>query len=220
MKKKIVAMSLAAAMLSIAVIGGTLAYFTDTTEVKTNTFTVGNVEIDLTEPSWGNEEHNDLYPGERLDKDPTVTNVGNNPCFVRVHFVMPEGVNYESGNDFAGGNTLGEGWFAGNDGYYYYSKPLCVAGAENDSWNADANLTAATTPVFDRIRLSTSVTNDVTDNADGSKTYEITEALEIPVYAEAVQAQGAKAPNWAAVKGMTQDEIVAWFNTCMPAAQD
>ena len=38
--------------------------------------------------------------------------------------------------------------------------------------------------------------------------------FHVDVYAEAVQAQGAKDPNWAAVQGMTVAEIAAWFATC------
>ena len=37
--------------------------------------------------------------------------------------------------------------------------------------------------------------------------------VSIDIYAEAVQAQGAKA-SWAAVQTMTVDEIAAWFGTC------
>ena len=48
MKKRIIAISLIVAMLAVAIIGGSLAYFTDT-DAATNTFTVGNVEIDLIE---------------------------------------------------------------------------------------------------------------------------------------------------------------------------
>ena len=48
-KKKIVSIALAAALAATAIVGSSLAYFTDT-EKKTNTFTVGNVNITLTEP--------------------------------------------------------------------------------------------------------------------------------------------------------------------------
>ena len=48
MKKKIIAFGLVVAMLAIAVVSGTLAYFTDSDEA-TNTFTVGNVKIQLVE---------------------------------------------------------------------------------------------------------------------------------------------------------------------------
>ena len=48
MKKKILAIGLVVAMAATAVVGGTLAYFTDTDQ-KTNTFTAGGVKIDLIE---------------------------------------------------------------------------------------------------------------------------------------------------------------------------
>lgn len=71
MKKKIISLCLVIALAATAVIGGTLAYFTDTTEAKVNEFTVGNVDIDLTEPSW--EGDATLMPGVSYDKDPTIT---------------------------------------------------------------------------------------------------------------------------------------------------
>ena len=48
MKKKITAIFLCVALLAIAIVGASLAYFTDT-KSATNTFTVGNVKIDLIE---------------------------------------------------------------------------------------------------------------------------------------------------------------------------
>lgn len=71
MKKKIIALCLVIALAATAVIGGTLAYFTDTTEAKVNEFTVGNVNIDLTEPSWKDDAT--LMPGVSYAKDPTIT---------------------------------------------------------------------------------------------------------------------------------------------------
>ena len=47
-KRKIVLLASALCMVAILAIGGTLAYFTDT-QTKTNTFTVGNVKIELLE---------------------------------------------------------------------------------------------------------------------------------------------------------------------------
>lgn len=48
MKKKVTAIALAVCILAVAVIGATMAYFTDT-DSKTNTFTFGGVDIELTE---------------------------------------------------------------------------------------------------------------------------------------------------------------------------
>ena len=51
MKKKITAIFLCIALVAIAVVGASLAYFTDT-KSATNTFTVGNVKIDLIESRY------------------------------------------------------------------------------------------------------------------------------------------------------------------------
>ena len=51
MKKKIVAICLCLALAAVAVVGASLAYFTDT-KSATNTFTVGNVKIDLIESRY------------------------------------------------------------------------------------------------------------------------------------------------------------------------
>lgn len=51
MKKKITAIFLCVALVAIAVVGASLAYFTDT-KTATNTFTVGNVKIQLLESQY------------------------------------------------------------------------------------------------------------------------------------------------------------------------
>ena len=64
-------LSLVVALAATAVIGGTLAYFTDTEE-KINTFTVGNVDITLDEPEWDQDDAV-LIPGREIAKNPTIT---------------------------------------------------------------------------------------------------------------------------------------------------
>ena len=51
MKKKITAIFLCVALVAIAIVGASLAYFTDT-KSATNTFTVGNVKIELLESQY------------------------------------------------------------------------------------------------------------------------------------------------------------------------
>lgn len=204
MKKKITAIALVVCLVAVAVVGGSLAYFTDK-EDATNTFTVGNVDITLTEPNWkstGSQDAPEVYPGEPLAKDPTVENTGANPCFVRIKVTGLDQFG-NKGNIVYLTNwvegALGEGWVLHTDGYFYWTKPLVVKGTENDSWNN--GLASKTTPLFDQIKMPTGLTGGE-------------EAKPIVVTAEAVQAQGAKNPNWAAVKGMTVAEIAAWFTTC------
>ena len=74
MKKKILAIVLCVAMLAIAIVGGTMAYFTDEHE-QTNTLTMGKVDIELSEPNYAPTENGKLrvYPGQSYAKDPTIT---------------------------------------------------------------------------------------------------------------------------------------------------
>lgn len=209
MKKKITAVALIVALLAIALIGGTMAYFTDTKEAD-NVFTVGNVSISLTEPNWvasGSKDAPEVYPGEALKKDPTVTNTGKNPCFVRIKVTgldcLGENnmITYET--DYVTG-ALGEGWTLYTDGYFYYNTVLTT---ETD--------TNKTTALFDQIRIPTTLTNE--KKADGSFTWDNSN-LAVKVTAEAVQAQGAR-PSWSAVQTMSVAEIAAWFTTCMGTAE-
>lgn len=85
----------------VALIGGMLAYFTDVTETKVNTFEVGNVKITLTEPAWTaavQAEAKNLTPGKELAKDPTITNTGNAPAYVFVKVEVPSIAVINSGN--------------------------------------------------------------------------------------------------------------------------
>lgn len=193
MKKKMVTICLVVALVLTAVAGGTLAYFTDTADA-TNTFTVGNVDITLTEPNWegtGSNDAPEVYPGEPLAKDPTVTNDGANPCFVRIKV---EGLDCLGNAGMITYRTdyvtdkLGDNWVKGTDGYFYYSKVL-EAGATTDA-------------LFDQIVIPTGLTNGDAETE-----------FDVDVTAEAVQAQGAKA-SWSAVQAMTVAEIAAWFTTC------
>ena len=128
MKKKLIAISLVVAMLAVAIVGGSLAYFTDTDE-ETNTFTAGGVKIDLIEQEVG---ANGLQPftqdqvlmpivgsaqGEKdnfgqpvaenyVDKIVTIENTGKSAAYVRAYFAIPSDLDdgYETFN--AGANIL------------------------------------------------------------------------------------------------------------------
>ncbi len=199
-KRKLVLLASALCIVAILAVGSTLAYFTDGDEA-TNTFTVGNVDIDLQEPKWdesGKEDSPEVYPTEALAKDPQIENIGANPCFVRLKITGWDSL-IEAGlsesrityrTNYVEG-ALGTDWVLHTDGYYYYTKVLAVG--------------ETTTPVFDQIVMPADLVN-----GNGETTYHIV------VNAYAVQAQGAK-PSWSAVQQMTVEEIAAWFATCMPA---
>lgn len=99
MKKKITALCLCVALLAVAVVGASLAYFTDTKSEK-NTFTVGNVKIDLIEQEKTGdrldnfEQNKTLVPGKSNDgnavsKIVTVKNTGKNDAWVWVDLKIP-----------------------------------------------------------------------------------------------------------------------------------
>lgn len=74
-KKKGLILFMAALMLASAWAGGTLSYLTDISERMTNTFTVGNVDITLTENLNKNQEIQELrmVPGNVINREPIVT---------------------------------------------------------------------------------------------------------------------------------------------------
>ncbi len=94
MKKKLTTV-LAIVLVVALSVAGTYAYLTSTTRTITNTFTVGNVNIDLTE-TFNTDADNDgtndcwkmqLIPGTSAMKDPTVTVKGNSEkCYLFVKF--------------------------------------------------------------------------------------------------------------------------------------
>lgn len=130
MKKKLVAMCMVVCLSAIAIVGGTMAYFTDTDEA-TNTFTAGGVKIDLIEKQVNEDgtaledfkQDQVLMPivgsaqGEKddfgqpvaenyIDKIVTVENTGKSDAYVRAYFAIPSALDdgYDTFN--AGANIL------------------------------------------------------------------------------------------------------------------
>ena len=59
----------------ILVTGGILAYLTDTDQ-KTNVFTVGSINIELTETAWNPSNGENILPGQPIDKNPKINKEG------------------------------------------------------------------------------------------------------------------------------------------------
>ena len=68
-RKALVVLSLMM-VLAVAAVGGTIAWLTDKTDPVVNTFTVGNINIDLTETKNLDLK---MVPGNTIVKDPKVT---------------------------------------------------------------------------------------------------------------------------------------------------
>lgn len=110
MKKKLLASVVAIALVACCVIGGTLAWLTDKTDPVVNTFTVGDVNIDL-------DESDDLdlkiVPGKEITKDPVVTVEANSEkCYLFVK------IDKEHWNDKMT-YEVADGWTELETGVYY-----------------------------------------------------------------------------------------------------
>lgn len=111
--KKALFIMLSAALIVCATVAGTLAWLTDTTAPVVNTFTVGDINIELKETTGKTYK---MVPGIELVKDPAVTvKAGSEACWL---FVKVE----KSGNfdDFMT-FEMADGWIAlsGYAGVYY-----------------------------------------------------------------------------------------------------
>lgn len=195
MKKKIVVLCLILSLLAVAVIGTSLAYFSDTKEV-TNTFVVGSVKIDLHESNGltGQDEKLDedyrdwlqeqiIIPGEAnaLGKEVWVTNTGKNGCYVRVWLAVPTYMDISGKND--------TDWTWENKGQYQvYADAQQTTVITYDlycvTYNdilASADPDAVTPNVMEAVFMRPTVTNEDVENIT---------TLDVLVVAQAIQTEG------------------------------
>lgn len=146
MKKKVTAIALAVCILAVAVIGATMAYFTDT-DSKTNTFTFGKVDIDLTEKSIEDKEngvkagtigtdggitYDTVLPGLVYSKIPTVTVKNDSlPAYVVITATIPTIYDWDGlFNDIDTANFTKDRKIVGeNTVYYFYANAAVTAGS-------------------------------------------------------------------------------------------
>lgn len=124
MKRKSLTILIAVVLVVVCAIGGTLAWLTAQTQEVTNTFTVGNIDITLTETGaidTDNDEFVDsksysMVPGTVLDKDPKITVAGGSEkCYLFVK------VDKSTTLDTYIAYTIDSGWknVPNADGVYY-----------------------------------------------------------------------------------------------------
>ena len=102
------------AVVACASIGGTIAWLVDETGPVTNTFTVGDINIDLTETTTDYK----MVPGNNIAKDPKVTVLANSEaCWLFVK--IEESTNLDDFITYA----VADGWTAldetNHPGVYY-----------------------------------------------------------------------------------------------------
>ena len=235
MKKKILTICLIVALAATAIIGGTLAYFTDT-DAKTNTFTAGGVKIALIEQQR-NADHNaledfkdnkNLMPivgsaqGEQeivggvklpkaknyVDKIMTIKNTGASAAYVRIFVAVPTALqNGQTPNapryDVLHWNFNGDSCAVGQwTDEIVVANPTVIDGVEYKIYSrtyTTALAAGATTATPAYIGFYLDKTVDM--NAQGQYTvnwgngvevidYDLSKGVEIPVFAQAIQADG------------------------------
>ena len=113
MKKKTLALFLALALVVVGIIGGTMAWLTDTTDEVVNTFTDSDIDITLVETTG---EDYKMVPGYTISKDPKVTvATGSEKCYLFVKLEKSENL-----DDFLT-YEMADGWTAldGVNNVYY-----------------------------------------------------------------------------------------------------
>lgn len=106
MKKKVLILVLALALALTAVVGGTLAWLTATSDEVVNTFTTSDIKVELKETKTDFK----MIPGYTIAKDPKATVLsGSEECWLFVK--LEKSANFDSylTYDMADGWTLVEG---------------------------------------------------------------------------------------------------------------
>lgn len=93
MKKsnKIKATVISLTLVACLAVAGVSAYFTDAGDL-TNTFTIGEVKLELTEPNYPGNNSDDvknITPGAEIEKDPIISNIGKNGEYVFLTVTVP-----------------------------------------------------------------------------------------------------------------------------------
>lgn len=101
---------MAAALLLVMTVGGTLAWLTDSTSEIKNTFTTSDVDIELSETKGGENKQFKMVPGCTISKDPTVKVLADSEkCYVFVK--VEKSTNFDAFMEY----TMAEGWTALTD---------------------------------------------------------------------------------------------------------
>lgn len=146
MKKKVAALCLCVALLAVAVVGASLAYFTDT-KSATNTFTVGNVKIDLIESRYHRQGSGSS--GDTSIPAPTQTASGmdyvaNGSTIFTDEEIKADAANYsayigERGKNMVPGKNIAKSPYVINTGAndaYIRIRVMIPSDANRDYWQA------------------------------------------------------------------------------------
>ena len=142
MKKKITAIFLCVALVAIAIVGASLAYFTDKDEA-TNTFTMGNVKIDLQETF--DPDTAVLRPGSqttnKIEKKVWIENTGTENAYVWYEWYIPSALDSTDGstgtNNVLHVNSNGNSWDKYRENSKFWKEGQTEALPLEQTWDHD-----------------------------------------------------------------------------------
>lgn len=101
MYKKILILTLSLTLLALAAAGGTLTWLSEETEPITNTFTAGDINLELKETTGTSYK---MVPGTTIEKDPwVIVKAGSEACYVFVK--LEKSANFDDFMTFAVDDT-------------------------------------------------------------------------------------------------------------------
>ena len=153
LKLSVIAVMLVA-LLGVCLAGTTFSYFTDA-HAQGGVYNVSGVKTTITEETEGWQV-----------KKPSVTNVGENDCYVRMRYEISQ-------NGLVTVNAPAAGWTLGDDGWYYYAEPLAPG--------------EASAPLFDTVAIGEAYLDE--EGTPPENLDQLLAHLRISLYQEAVQAE-------------------------------
>lgn len=100
MTKKIALVLCLVVLVGVFAIKGTMSYL-EAEQSVTNVFTLGDIEVGLTEPNWDEDDGLGLYPGDSFTKDPTITAISGD-----IYFRVKVELTFEAGTVVADASDL------------------------------------------------------------------------------------------------------------------
>lgn len=180
---------IAVAMVAVLAIGASFAYFIDRASV-TNSFTVGDIEIELTEPNWDPTTGEKITPNKEMAKDPTITNIGVNDAYMFMSVKVPranvktaqaDGTIVPAAEQDLFTYTVNNGWkqikseVITEDGKKYTEYIYAFEGTGGKMTTVNPN--GKTAPVFNSVKFI----NVVEEQLDGEDLQIVAEAMGIQV---------------------------------------
>ena len=159
-KKKTIAVAIVLAL--ILLIGGMLAFYTDTDE-KSNVFTLGKkVDITLTE-TWTASDGQNILPGAVVDKAPSIKNENNSsPAYVFAEVTVPNYTKKDATTTPLFTYELNSGWAEiKTENVTGGIKHVYAYGSTTEMTTLAINTTTST-PVFSKVKLDKDIKKEDT----------------------------------------------------------